>query len=208
MYGEVHCDPLPDAPELIKYLCDSSNPTPEGKNFRQYINAYNVAVSFGSVSTVSQLPPGQGAPVVKLNGRQSQQIGNVIPGRDPQGRQRDPLFGQVYVLNDVTAATDVRMNLPISRQLNSSVMRQLEVLIRSLNPFARRLMSLGQQLESGKISLNFRLSILDHRPAPGQVCALFETSDNDPPRPPHVVESEDVADAGYGPEFEFYDQRS
>ena len=29
-----------------------------------------------------------------------------------------------------------------------------------------------------------------------------------PPRPPHVVESEDVADAGYDPEFEFYDQRS
>jgi len=186
MYGEVHCDPLPDAPELIKYLCDPTIRSPEGTNFRQHTNAYNVAVSFGSLSTVTQQPHGVGQPVVLMNGQQSQQIGNVVLGRDPQGRQKDPLFGQVYVLNDVAAATGVRMNMPIARQLDPNVMRQLEVLIRSLNPFAQHLVALGQQLaeaDIANVTLNFRLSILDHRPAPGQVCALFESGSDDPPNP-------------------------
>ena len=183
MYGEIYCDPLPDAPELIKYLCDPTINTPEGTNFRQHINAYNVAVSFGSLSTVSQLPHGVGPPVVKLNGRQSQQIGNVVPGRDPEGRQRDPLFGQVYVLNDISAAVDARMSMPISRQLLPSVMRQLEVMIRNRNPFAQRLVSLGRQLEEGVNPVNYMLSILNHRPATGQVCALFESRSIDPPDP-------------------------
>jgi hypothetical protein len=124
-----------------------------------------------------------------LNGQQSQQIGNVRPGHGEDGQRKDPLFGQVYLLSDVDDAVTVRMRGPLAQQLNRNVLRALEEMIRSVNPFAQRLMTLGQSLaaatESGESAStqNFFLSILDNRPAPGQVCAFFESTGRDPPNP-------------------------
>ena len=59
------------------------------------------------------------------------------------------------------------------------------------NPFAQRLETLGQQLEQAERGeeaglpppQHFRLSILDNRPAPNQIFALFDSRDNFPPDP-------------------------
>ena len=64
----------------------------------------------------------------------------------------------------------------------------MEEMIRRVNPFAMQLATLGQTLaaamERDPASMQkFILSILDHRPAPGQVCAFFESNGNDPPNP-------------------------
>ena len=188
MHGAVQVDPLPAAPEVVQFLCDPDNPLPAAKHFREHAIQYNTAVSFGSLSTERQMPPGRGPPVVMLNGQQSQQIGNVRPGFNEHGQRKDPLFGQVYLLSDIDEAVNARMRGTASQQqLSASVLRMLEQMIRGVNPFAQRLLSLGQTLaaaqESGTSVQNFILSILDHRPAPGQVCAFFESSGEDPPDP-------------------------
>jgi hypothetical protein len=191
MGGGVRVEPLPPSPRLIVDLCDPTNIAREAIDFREHILGINTALSFGTLSAGSQIPPGRGPPVVMLNGQQVQQIGNVRPGLNAQGRQMDPLFGQVYVLDDIDAAVDARMRGSTYRNLSRGLLRQLEGLIREQNPFARRLTSLGRQLalaESGEPTdlpppQHFRLSILDNRPAPGQVFALFDTRDNNPPDP-------------------------
>lgn len=191
MYGDVHCEPLPDSPRLIVDLCDRVNIASEAKEFRDNIIGYNTALSFGSLSAGSQMPPGRGPPVVMLNGQQSQQIGNVRPGVDEHGHQKDPLFGQVYVFDDLDAATDARIRTLRNRALRRGTVRSLEAMMRELNPYARRLATLGQQLDRANRGeetglpppQHFRLSILDNRPAPGQVFALFDERENNPPDP-------------------------
>jgi len=190
MYGRVKLTLLPDSPTLIKELCDPDNNSSSAKQFKEFIVALNTALAFGSLSAGTQLPPGRGPPVVMMNGQQSQQIGNLRPPRDEQGQRMDPLFGQVYVLDDVEAATNVRMRTS-SQSLPRGLLRQLEKMVRELNPYATRLSSLGQQLERAERGESvdipppqyFRLSILDTRPAPGQVFAVFDARDNSPPDP-------------------------
>jgi hypothetical protein len=127
-----------------------------------------------------------------LNGQQTQQIGNVLPIFDAHGERRDPLFGQVYVIDDPVVAADIRLRTaPAGDRLRRDVMQALDTIILQHNPFARRLMTLGQLLERAARGeeaglpppQHFRLSILDNRPAPGQVFALFDTRDNTPPDP-------------------------
>ena len=94
------------------------------------------------------------------------------------------------VLEDVEAATDVRLRTT-NQPLNRGLLRQLDRMLRELNPYASRLSSLGQQLERAERGesadvpppQHFRLSILDTRPAPGQVFAVFDARDNSPPDP-------------------------
>lgn len=192
MYGDVCLDPLPLPPRLIQDLCDPDNTTDAAKHYREHIISFNTALAFGSLSAGSLQPPGLGPPVVMLNGQQTQQIGNLLPVVDAQGERRDPLFGQVYVIDDPAVAADIRLRtVPGGARLRRDVMMALDSLLRQHNPFARRLMSLGQQLERAVTGeeagipppQHFRLSILDNRPAPGQVFALFDTRDNTPPDP-------------------------
>jgi hypothetical protein len=190
MYGAVKLEPLPPSPPLIQDLCDPANTCTAAKEYREHIVGYNTALSLGSLSAGIQLPPGRGPPVVLMNGQQSQQIGNLRPPRDAQGQRRDPLFGQVYVIDDLDAATDIRLRTS-NLQLNRGTLRQLGQMVQELNPYARRLSSLGQQLERAERGeaagvpppQYFRLSILDNRPAPGQVFAVFDSRTGIPPNP-------------------------
>jgi hypothetical protein len=103
----------------------------------------------------------------------------------------DPLFGQVYVLDDIDEATAARVRGAVGRgrELNRGLLRQLEELIRAQNPFAQGLQSLGRQLAADDPNLppaqHFRLSILDRRFESGQVFAVFDRRDNEgaPPDP-------------------------
>src|SRR6185437_14941140 len=104
MYGTVHVDPLPAAPDLVQFFCDPANPIAAAKHFREHAIQYNTAVSFGSLSTERHLPPGPGAPVVMVNGKQAQHIGNVRPGCNQRGQRNDPLFAQVYLFGDIDEA--------------------------------------------------------------------------------------------------------
>jgi hypothetical protein len=193
MFGDVRLHPLPLPPRLIQDWCDPENSTSEAKHFRENIISLNTAVAFGSLSAGVQLPPGYGPPVVMMNGQQSQQIGNLLPPIiNGEGTRRDPLFAQAYIIDDSSTAADVRMRTaPAGGRLQRGVMRALEKLMRQHNPFAHRLAALGQQLaraSSGEETglpppQHFRLSILDNRPAPGQVFALFDSRNNIPPNP-------------------------
>jgi hypothetical protein len=189
MKGRIRQPPLPDSPRLIEHLCDPTNTDPVARHFREHINKFNVALSMGTLTVHQQIPPGRGPPVVMLNGQLSQQIGNVFPGTNADGRQMSPLFGQVYALDDIDEATDARLRSgPV--ELNRGLMHRLEQLIRQLNPFARNLASLGQQMaeaEAGEGGVpgprHYRLSILDNRPVTGEVYALFDFRDASAERP-------------------------
>jgi hypothetical protein len=193
MFGDIRLHPLPLPPRLIQDWCDPENPTSEAKHFRENIIAINTSFGFGSLSAGVQMPPGVGPPVVMMNGQQSQQIGNLLPPIiDEQGTRRDPLFAQAYILDDSSTAADVRLRTaPAGGRLQRGVMCALERLMREHNPFAQRLATLGQQLARASSEeetglpppQHFRLSILDNRPAPGQVFALFDSRNNIPPDP-------------------------
>lgn len=187
MYGAVKLEPLPDAPAMIKFLLDEGNITTMAKDFRARFNVYNNALSFGSLHTNRRMPPGRGPPIVMINGQLSQHIGNLRPGGG-----RDPLFLQVYVLDDITEAVENRLRaFRTNAPLDQGLVRTLEELIRRLNPFAADLQNLGRRMrlaaEGQETGLpppeHFRLSILDKRIAPGQVCAVFTAVDNQLPDP-------------------------
>jgi hypothetical protein len=193
MYGDIDLEPLPEAPDLIKHLFDPSNTSSQAVNFRKNITLYNNHLSFGSLTSNIRPPPGRGPPVVLMNGQLTQQIGNVLPGPDREGRQHDPLYQQIYTIDDPDQQTELRMNMRGSEKLNQGLLQLLERLIQQENPYAKQLKTLGQRLreamagQHGENPLppprHFVLSILDNRPSPDTVCAVFDTRDNDPPDP-------------------------
>jgi hypothetical protein len=192
MFGDIRLPPLPLPPRFIQEMCDLANTSAAARHFREWVNSYNTALAFGALSAGIRLPPGRGPPVVLMNGQQTQQIGNLLPGDNEDGERRDPLFGQVYIIDNPEQAAEQRIKMtPTGEKLRSDVMRGLENLIREHNPFAQRLATLGHQLEQAlngeSVDIpppqHFRLSILDTRPAPGQVYAIFDARDHTPPDP-------------------------
>ena len=83
------------APEPLQRFFSAS--TPEGRNFRENIRQYNVALSFTSLGAQiddSVNRGGGGPPVFKIHGELHHQIGSLLP---PHGKT--PVYAQLYVID-------------------------------------------------------------------------------------------------------------
>ncbi|XP_031358919.1 uncharacterized protein LOC116182523 [Photinus pyralis] len=100
--GEVKLPPIKPVPEEIRNLTKDPK---HGKHFLQYFRIYNQLLQFGSVEAGRKPSPGQGAPVILINGEIKRQISPLFTADG-----KTPVHGQLYMLDPMMMAESVSKN--------------------------------------------------------------------------------------------------
>lgn len=144
--GQVRLPEIKPMPEVLRLLGNN--------NFLNKIRKYNAALSFTSmgVQVDENLANGQqGVYTFRIQGQVVHRIGSLLP---PHGEEAK--FAQIYILDPMEQAT--RRNEIFGRQLDLSVLRQLQRSLDRINPFCRIYKSIreredGQDIEQLRIVL-------------------------------------------------------
>ncbi|GBM12953.1 hypothetical protein AVEN_212681-1 [Araneus ventricosus] len=149
--GKVRFPNLAEAPGLLKeLLCSNSQ---EAKHYRQQIREYNAALAFASMGAEIKAPPGTGPYCFHIHG----QIYHMVSLLSSNERNR-PGYGQLYI-SDSSEARNRRME-NIQACLHS-VMEKLDVILRSINPFAESYLQMLQLMQSNPAA-NVKMVFMEH----------------------------------------------
>ena len=119
--------PVSDAPVVLQNLMLDT--TPEAKQFRDNIRAYNLSLAFTSLGAKTPAVPGRGPPVFQIQSTVYHRTGHLMP------EEGDKLqFSQLYIY-DVTNELDNRKRW--NDTLHARTLRSLQNMMHSVNPFVK-----------------------------------------------------------------------
>ena len=125
MQGKISLPVIQDPPEQLKLLLLSD--TPEAKDFRTNIRAYNSSLAFASLGVTEDVLPTRGPYVFRICGSVYHRIGHLYPDDGCS-----PKFTQLYIHD---SDNELANRLKWNHQLNSSVMSVLQDMLHKCNPF-------------------------------------------------------------------------
>lgn len=164
------------------------------KDFRQNIRKYNSALSFASMGTTIKTNVVNGPPVLTIHGGVYHSTQSVVGDNEIQGNK---LHNQLYMI-DTEEATNERLSHNANRNLNRSLLNQLDHLIRRDNEYAKTYKMMREVIDDVKkkaISENSEISQVnlafirnpksDERrfnlPLMNSIAAVFTDQDGVPP---------------------------
>ncbi|CAK9299942.1 unnamed protein product [Gordionus sp. m RMFG-2023] len=106
------------------------------------IRSYNSAVAFASMGAKISELTGNGPYCFKVHGQIYHRTSNLYPPSNAL-----PTYAQLYVL-DTTQAIDKRIHHSANSKCNKDIMKQLDQLIRQINPYALSFKTLGEVHQS------------------------------------------------------------
>ncbi|CAK9299005.1 unnamed protein product [Gordionus sp. m RMFG-2023] len=186
--GKVNLTQIPYPPYLKNLI---SNPQDKlHNNFMKNIRSYNSAVAFASMGAKISELTGIGPYCFKVHGQIYHRTSNLYP-------PSKPTYAQLYVL-DTTQAIDKRIHHPANSKCNKYIMKQLDQLIRQINPYALSFKTLGEVHQSAlelATTSNTKLPTInmifkgdrssDRRrynlPSMDDVAMIFNNEDGEPP---------------------------
>ncbi|KAB0805064.1 hypothetical protein PPYR_02034 [Photinus pyralis] len=126
-HGTIMLPAISPVPEDIRKLMD--DPV-HGKHFRQYFRIYNMLLSFGSIEAGRKKAPGQGPPVMLINGEIKR---NISPLFAPDGKT--PVHGQLYMLDPMMMQDSVAQN-PLSTKfgIKREILQKLFTILQKHHP--------------------------------------------------------------------------
>ncbi|CAK9295760.1 unnamed protein product [Gordionus sp. m RMFG-2023] len=188
--GKVILTQIPYPPYLKNLI---SNPQDKlHNNFMKNIRSYNSAVAFASMGAKISDLTGSGPYCFKVHGQIYHRTSNLYPPSNAL-----PTYAQLYVL-DTTQAIDKRIHHPANSKCNKDIMKQLDQLIRQINPYALSFKTLGEVHQSAlelATTSNTKLPTInmifkgdrssDRRrynlPSMDDVAMIFNNEDGEPP---------------------------
>ena len=157
-------------PPVIYNLLTSLNPN--AVQFREHIRQYNSALAFSSMGAQIKSPgAGRGPYCFKILGQVYHATGPLHP---PEGHDRK--YAQIYVL-DSDAALNRRMSIKANVGCNPSLMNELDMLLRQINPFAQAYKMMHEVEEDEICNAAF-----EDRPFANIAMAISHERDFDPRR--------------------------
>lgn len=178
-------------PQELRRLMDGSNAL--SAHFKKHIRTYNSALSFASMGAEVTPPSGAGPYCFRIHGQIYHRTGHLHPPRP--GKEK---FAQMYVL-DSEEALRQRMGYAENSSCNPELMKQLDAVIRRVNPYAQAYRMLHEveqevlQQEGQRAAANIRMYITEERTESGQnkgrynvpkaneIAMIFRTEDGVPP---------------------------
>ncbi|KAJ8885701.1 hypothetical protein PR048_011899 [Dryococelus australis] len=143
MHGQIHLDPLGDAPELLQHFLTVASA--EDAEYRAYIRNYNSALSFASFCADGIIAsPSRSVYTFKIHG----QVHHLTSGTAHPVEGSDPIYSQLYFI-DVDQANVARVQKHNLCQL--LILEQLKTLLIEINPLAQIHKTMRQMLESEEL---------------------------------------------------------
>jgi Helitron helicase-like domain at N-terminus len=157
----------PAYPSILRDLMSNVD-NPDYRLFRENIRAINSSLSFASMGAQIANVPGTGPYCFKIQGQIYHMTSHINPndGEIPQ-------FAQLYVM-DTTQAVAERMAHPQNTRISAYIIRQLDELLRRINPFAQAYRMMREIMEEERL-----LAERDNRSLPVVNMALFRDRRSD-----------------------------
>ena len=121
--GQFQLPEIPEAPPPLKQFLKE-------KHFNEKIRAYNQCLAFASLDANEViLPPG--VYCFRINGDIHHRVGSLLP----DGGDTNPKFAQIYIYDTENEAANRAQHH--GGDLDVDIIRQLQELIREVNPYAQ-----------------------------------------------------------------------
>ena len=138
--GKVQLPPIRRYPHYWTGLLRGNNDA--GKHFRSFGCRYNQVLSMASTGADidRSLFDGHGPPTFRIKGKISHLIRSLLPVTVPK-------FSQIYIHQSADAQLDTRMT--VYSGMNRVMLRELQSILHSINPFVQQFKSAGEATASG-----------------------------------------------------------
>ena len=137
MQGKIVLPNISEPPPPLQHLFTDC--TPEARDFRSNIRAYNSSLAFASLGVQEDVLPTRGPYMFRIHGSVYHRIGHFFPENG-----KPPKFSQIYIYD---IANEIAHRTAWNSDLHRDLLQKLQAVLHDCNPFVSAYKQAAELLE-------------------------------------------------------------